>query len=403
MILIPITVLLAWLCLRAVGGVDGFFSAIESRGLTDDFAFIKPPKEELNYNFTAPWVLASTIVLLCDRLSLNAAPRYFSCRDGRHASGAGWLVAGLMAASTLVFFLPPMVARILYSDAVAAASVPQPAEASYAVASMQLLPEALMGLMVVAIFSATLSTMDSGLNLFAAVFAKNIYPAYRRWRGQPPVEGAALVRVGESLTLLSGCAIIGIACYFAAAKGKGAFDLMLELGALLGLPMSTPLVLGLFTPRAPRRAAVWSMLSALVVSFVGYLSGRVDVLNDLIGTWTYDQKVFATLLTGVAGYFAAYVAKDSEEDRARTAEFYRRMRTPVDFEREVGSRPGQRSQGWILGWFSLATGAAVSLLAFPTAGWQWNGKLGVLAIAGFQMLVGAVLLWTGRRKTAGSS
>jgi len=399
MILIPITVLLAWLCLRAVGGVDGFFTAVESRGLTDEFAFIKPPREDLNYNFTAPWVLASTIVLLCDRLSLNAAPRYFSCRDGRHASGAGWMVAGLMAASTVVFFLPPMVARLLYSDAVAAAAVPKAAEASYAVASMQLLPEALMGLMVVAIFSATLSTMDSGLNLFAAVFAKNIQPAYRRWRGQPPVEGAALVRVGEGLTLLSGCTIVGIACYFAAAEGKGAFELMLELGALLGIPMSTPLVLGLFTRRAPRRAAVWSMLSALGVSFVSYLTGRVDFVRDLLGAWTYDQKVFVTILTGVVGYFATYLARrDSPEDQARTAEFYRRMRTPVDFEREVGSRPGQRSQAWILGWFSLATGAAVSLLVFPTEGWAWNGKLGVLSIAGFQMLIGSVLLWAGRRK-----
>jgi Na+/proline symporter len=404
MILIPITVLLAWLCLRAVGGVDGFFAAVESRGLTDEFAFIKPPREDLNYNFTAPWVLASTIVLLCDRLSLNAAPRYFSCRDGRHASGAGWMVAGLMAASTVVFFLPPMVARLLYSDAVAVAAVPKAAEASYAIASMQLLPEALMGLMVVAIFSATLSTMDSGLNLFAAVFAKNIYPAFRRWRGLPPVEGAALVRVGEGLTFLSGCAIIGIACYFAAAKGKGAFDLMLELGALLGIPMSTPLVLGLFTRRAPRRAAVWSMLSALGISCIGYLTGRVDFMRDLLGAWTYDQKVFATILTGVVGYFATYLARtDSPEDQAHTAEFYRRMRTPVDFEREVGSRPGQRGQAWILGWFSLATGAAVSLLVFPTEGWAWNGKLGVLAIAGFQVLIGSVLLWAGRRKPAAAT
>jgi len=58
------------------------------------------------------------------------------------------------------------------------------------------------------------------------------------------------------------------------------------------------------------------------------------------------------------------------------------MRTPVDFEREVGTKPGQRSQARILGWLSLATGAAISLLAFPTEGWAWNGKAGVLAMGG---------------------
>jgi len=146
------------------------------------------------------------------------------------------------------------------------------------------------------------------------------------------------------------------------------------------------------------------MLSALAIGFVGYLTGRVDAVRDLLGAWTYDQKVFVTILTGVAGYFAVYLAPtDSPEDRARTEEFYRRMRTPVDFEREVGSRPGERSQAWILGWVSLATGAAVSLLVFPTDDWAWNGKSGVLAIAGFQMLIGSVLLWAGRRRPASAA
>ncbi len=399
MILIPITVLLAFLCLRAVGGFQGFIGAINSQDLWKDMTFFKEPRADLNYNFTAPWVLATTISLLMDRLSLSAAPRYFSCKDGKHASGAGWMVAILMLGSTFVFFLPPMVARLLFSATVSAAQIPQPAEASYAIVSMQFLPEALMGLMVVAIFSSTLSTMDTGLNLFAAVFAKNIYPALCRWRGKEPATGVALVRVGELLTLCSGLIIISIACYFAAARGKGAFDLMLDFGALLGVPMGVPLVMGLFARSAPRASALWAMCAGFTLSVTGYLTARVDFISTHLGVWTYDQKVFSTVAAGLLGFFAArFFVKEKPEARQQTEEFYTRMHTPVDFEKEIGGSEGDGAQARIIGWFSLSAGIGVTLLAIPEAPWAWGGRVGVLAIAAFQLLVGGTLLYSGRRR-----
>jgi Na+/proline symporter len=399
MILVPITVLLAFLCLRAVGGFGGFFDTVSAQDLWRDFRFFKEPRADLNYNFTAPWVAASIIALMMDRLSLTAAPRFFSCRDGRHASLSAWLVSGLMAGSTVVFFLPPMVARLLFPDAVAAMPIAQPAEASYAVASMRFLPEALMGLMVVAIFSATLSTMDAGLNLFAAVFAKNIYPPLCRLAGREPATGRGLLRVGEVLTLFSGSAIIAIACYFAKAEGKGAFEIMLDLGALLSIPMAVPMVLGLFARRAPRRAAGWSIACSFPVALAGWLATQFTSVAALLGTWTYDQKVFGTIAAGVLGFFAARLyGTETAEARATTGAFYQRMRTPVDFEREVGSKQDRGAQARTLGWFSVVTGAGVLLLAIPASAWDWSGRKGVLAIAAFQLLVGAALFIAGRRR-----
>lgn len=399
MILIPITLLLAFLCLRAVGGPAGFFEAIRDQGLWDDFRFFKEPREDLNFNFTAPWVLASTVALLMDRISLTAAPRYFSCRDGREASRAGWLVAALMLGSTFAFFAPPMTARLLFPDAVASMPVAQPAETAYAVASLHFLPEPLMGLMVVAIFSATLSTMDAGLNTFAAVFVRNIYPPLARGLGWKPASGRALVRLGEATTLLSGLMIIGIACAFARARGRGAFEIMLDLGALLSIPMAVPMVLGLVAPSAPRRAASWSILAGLGVSCIGYVGTNIPALGGLIGRWTYDEKVFATIAAGVAAFFlAAWRAGESDEARARTAEFYRRMHTPVDFTREVGPRSGERGQFLILGAFCLAAAGAVLLLSLAAGPWELAGRAGVASIAAFQASVGLILLARARRR-----
>lgn len=399
MILIPITVLLAILCLRAVGGPLGFLEAISERNLWDDFRFFKEPRADLNYNFTAPWVMASTMALLMDRISLTAAPRYFSCRDGREASRAGWFVAALMLASTLVFFAPPMTARMLFPEAVASMPVAQPAETAYAVASLQFLPEPLMGLMVVAIFSATLSTMDAGLNMFAAVFVRNIYPALGRRLGWTVATGSRLVRLGELTTLLSGLIIIGIACAFAQARGHGAFEIMLDLGALLSIPMAVPMVLGLVARSAPRRAAAWSILAGLTVSCSSYLATRLPFLGDLIGRWTYDEKVFATIAAGAAAFFlAGWRAAEPAEARARTDEFYRRMHTPVDFSREVGVRSSERGQSLILGRFCLVAAAAVLLLAAVAGPWRLAGSAGVVVIAGFQAAVGVLLLTRARRR-----
>ena len=47
-----------------------------------------------------------------------------------------------------------------------ALGISKPAEAAYAIASIKLLPTGLIGLIVVAILTASMSTMDTGLNNF---------------------------------------------------------------------------------------------------------------------------------------------------------------------------------------------------------------------------------------------
>lgn len=51
-----------------------------------------------------------------------------------------------------------------------------PQDVSYAFMSMKLLPEALVPLMAVAMFSAQMSTMDTALNANSAIFVKTATP-----------------------------------------------------------------------------------------------------------------------------------------------------------------------------------------------------------------------------------
>ncbi len=398
MILIPITVLLAILCWRAIGGASGFAAAMTAQNLGAAFQFMKPSGSEFGESFTAPWVAANILALLMDRMSLNGASRYASCRDGREASRAAWLVAWLMLGSVFVFFLPPMVARMLFSSDIVNLPLAQPAEAAYAVAGLKLLPATLMGLMVVAIFAATLSTMDSGLNLFAAVFVKNIYPLICRLVGTKPREGSALVRLSEVMTFLSGLVIIGLACTFAAVPERGAFDIMLDLGALFSIPMVVPLVLALFDRGAPRHAATWAIVSGLAVSALGYLTGVSATVAGLVGRWSYDEKVFATALVGMVGFFCARLRPERDPAARQQREaFYVRMHRPVDVAAEVGAPQSIAMQARILSWLCLVAGTGVLALLLVEGPWVLAGRLGVLIIGLFLLGVAGLLRWVAAR------
>ncbi len=179
LILVPLTVIVAWLCLDKIGGVDSLFKAIESNGLKEDYKMINSVTL-FGGAYTWGWASAMVLKQFIVYNSLNAAPRYFSVKDGREARKAALLAGTLMLVGSLFWFLPPIVARLLYSDQVMALAISKPEEASYAIVSMNLLPVGLIGMIVVAILTATMSSMDTGLNTNVAIMIRDIYPKLAR-------------------------------------------------------------------------------------------------------------------------------------------------------------------------------------------------------------------------------
>ena len=387
-ILVGITFLVGFLALDHIGGFGGLLEAIREQGLEKDFAIIKselnPEKfpDEPN-KYTAIWVLASMIGLTMQRVGVDSAPHYFSARDGKHARGAAWFVCIIMSFSTVIFFIPAMVARLSYSAAVESLDISKPAEAAYAVASMELLPDSLMGLMLIAIFAATMSMMDSGLNQQAAVVVKNIYPAICRWRNVKPMTGNKLLLLGQATTLCAGIIIICLSFYFhKQGEGKGVFEQLLNIGALIGLPSTVPMIMGLFFRNQPSYAALVSIGFALVTAFT---TKSLDM--------SFDVRVFSTFgLGALSFYLTRFLPEDNQEIQTQIKQFYERMHTPVDFEKEVGSLSGVRSQAGVLAAVSAIVGLLIGLLSFVTEGWGWDGKAGVLVIAAGSLLIG-LLLW----------
>lgn len=392
LILVPLTLLIAYLCLDALGGVDNLFQEIENQGLTEEYSMVNSATL-FGGAYTWGWASAMMVKQFIVFNSINAAPRYFSVKDGKEAKKAALLCAVLMLLGSFIWFLPPITARLLFSDLVMAMDIAKPAEASYAIASISLLPVGLIGLVVVAILSATMSSMDTGLNTNVAILLKDIYPKVSRMLRWKPKLESELLSYSKMLTWVMGGLIVSLSLYFAQQDGSGIFDLMIQVGTLLSTPITIPLMLGLFIRQTPWWSALFSIACALTFSCLAFFEvplsylGFSQAYSDSF-EWNFQQQFFGVLGTGIFGFLISILfapAKDSAH-RKMVDKFITNMRTPIDFEKEIGEG-NDSSQLTLIGRFGIAvTGFIALMLLIPN---PLEGRIIILILA---LIIGIISL-----------
>ena len=391
LILIPITILVGVLCLVKIGGVGALFQGIQDMGLSSAYGVFNTPDQFPLRAYTYAWAIAMLLKNVIGYNTLTSAQRYFLVKDGREAQKAAWLGFVLMTAGAFLWFIPPMTARLLFHAEVMAIDIPKAAEAAYAIASLNVLPLGMTGLMVVAMFAATMSSMDSGLNRNAAIFTNDIYPTLCRLFGRATMQGKSLMRLGQVFSAVFGVFIVSIATYFANTEGRGVFEHMLNIGALLALPMAVPALLGLFIRTSPSWAAIVTVSVTLIPSAIGFFSA--EIFGE---TWSFQQKVFINLSVGVVAYLLTvpFWNRAPEFYKRQAQGFFDRMLMPVDFEKEIGA-PNDLRQLKIIGSFAAIIGGLICMLVLLPN--PLIGRLGILFVGGFVLGVGGVFIWLGQR------
>ncbi len=393
LILVPLTIVIAWICLDKLGGINNLFESVKAAGLSEEYKMVNSV-EMFAGAYTWGWISAIIVKQFLVYNSLNAAPRYFSVKDGREAKKAALLASVLLLAGSFIWFLPPITARLLFHDTVMAIDISKPSEASYAIASISLLPVGLVGMIVVAILTATMSSMDTGLNSNVAILIKDIYPKLSRMLRWQPKDEKQLLRIGRLYTWFLGVLIILLALYFAQQEGKGIFEIMLDVGALLAVPIAVPLLWGLFFRRTPSWAGLSSIGFAFAVSCLAFFKVQLSSLgfSETISqgfNWNYQQKLFSVFGAGTLGFFISMLfapAKDSEH-RQKVDKFFTLMKTPIDFEKEIGQGNDLR-QLTAIGGFGAAITCFIALLLFIP-----NPLDGRLAILSLVVVIGSISLW----------
>ncbi len=376
LILIPLTMLVTFLALQKVGGISNLFSSLNESGLQGHLKIVETGAAA---KFTIVYIAAVFLKQILVYNGLNDAPKYFAVKDGREARKAAFLAGTLMFVGSLFWFIPPIVARLRYAAVVESIPLNNPADAAYAVTSMQLLPTGLIGLMVVAMLAATMSSMDSSLNKNSAIFTRDIIKGLFF----KDISERAQFFIGQIFTLASGVLVVFLALYFAEAQGKGIFAMMMKIGGLVAIPRLVPMLWGIFIKSAPQWAALISLGCALVMSVVNFIAGS-----------SFPVIVFTNFAVGTYAFFACTLfAPAAGAYREKAEAFLGLMRTPVDFEKEVGGALDTQQLNAI-GVTSLVISAFVLVLMLIVPG--DHTRLPFLFIALFVGGVGAAFLAAAR-------
>ena len=390
-VLFGMTLVVAVLALHAVGGWSGFFAHWSTPGIVEDFRWVKPAGQFPQDRFSGPWMVVVFIMQLTGQIHLGASSKFLSAKDGREATKAAALAMGLMSLGSVIWFLPPMVARFLYAEGVEALAIKDQATAAYAIAARELLPRGLMGVMIAAMFSATMSSMDMGMNHLTGIIVRNLVPRVRdRLRLAPLVE-AVQVRWCRSVTAALGVLIIALSVMLAQQGRFVLFDAYLLFASFVNFPVFLPLLAGIFCRHLPRWGFALMMGMAL-------LPGITSIAQEKMGMppWTIQERgawAFGFFLVAFA-ISRCFADRAPEDHRAREREFFDRVRRPVNFSAEIGADRDEE-QASLIG--RVVLGSSLLFLLFLLQPNPFHHQLIILALALFIAGIGGLLLWSAER------
>jgi SSS family transporter len=333
-----------------------------------------PSESILGNDFNYPVLIVGWIVLLffkqfCSTSNVLEGSRYLSAKDSTNARKAALMGAILFVVGPVLWFIPPMVSAINYPDL----SVKFPtleaakaSEAAYVAIALDTLPVGMMGLLMAGIFAATISSMDAGLNRNSGIFVKSFYKSLIR----PESSEREQIWVGKIVTVVLGILIILAALFFSRLKTLTLFDIMIQFGSLVGLPISIPVILGIFVRKAPD----WSGWSTVVVGL-----GCSLIVNQLFNaawfsshfglSFTHRELNDFDAMLGIAvnitipvGYF--YLTRLFYREPVGTRkkaldQYWENLSTPV--VAEVG-KTQDGLQGKLLGTLAMIYGTFILLL-----------------------------------------
>ncbi|WP_309380320.1 sodium:solute symporter family protein [Cerasicoccus frondis] len=393
LIMYAITILVCYLSLRAVGGVSGFIDHWKTPAIAQSFEFFKEPGAFHGDRFTVKWAIVIFFMQVSGQISLSSASRYISAKDGREASRASWMAFVLMAVGSLLWFIPPMVCRMLYEGEMMATGLDKPSESAYAFIATKLLPNGMLGMLIAAMFAATMSSMDSGLNGQVGSLVRNIIPRLRGALGyNQPLPSKVEVRICHLATLMLGVLIIFYALIIATQDKVALFDVFLLVGSVIGIPMSFPMLVGLWVKKLP----CWSYFPIFAGCMLPSVWSFVDEsLNDV--SWTVQDRTMWIFVFGIGATLVCRFCyrTTSTESREKIGEFFETMHTPVDYEKEIGSSTVDYAQYFVLGKSVMGVGGLILFILFVPN--DLAARICILSVALSIIFIGALLHRSGDR------
>ncbi|MEZ9070953.1 sodium:solute symporter family protein [Vibrio splendidus] len=325
--------------------------------------------------------------------------RYLAAKDSKNAKKAALLACILMTIGPVIWFMPPWFVAgqgidlaAHYPDAGSKAG-----DFAYLYFVEQYMPAGMVGLLIAAMFAATMSSMDSGLNRNSGIFVINFYQPILR----PNATEKELMIVSKLMSSFFGVAIILIALFINSLKGLSLFDTMMYVGALIGFPMTIPAFCGFFIKKTPDWAGWGTLMVGAIVSYIVGFVITAEMLQNwfnlepLTGREWSDLKVAVGLiahLTFTGGFFimSTLFYKPLEASRQKDVDtFFTNLSTPLVSE-STAQKKLDNKQRHMLGSLIAVSGVAVmAMFALPNPFW---GRMMFVLCGGIVFIVGLMLV-----------
>lgn len=401
LILMPVTIVAAVLTLMYFGGAGALAERLPAH-FTDFSVRVTPGIAYL-------WIGTMMVKQFITNNNMLDAYRYLSVKDGRHARKAAIFAAAMMFVGPIVWFVPPMAARILMPDLSQTfpALGAKASEGAYVAMCAAVFPIGMMGVLISAIFAATMSSMDTGLNKNAGFFVKNFYQVALR----PRATERELIIAGKIASVVLGMLVVSTAIYWSRLEDLPLFDLMMKFSTSYGVPLSIPLVWGMLVRKAPQWASYGSAVITLVVSILmdQYYARQIAAwwYGPVSGSELSDAAVAIALIVNVVVASTiflsatAFARHRSPAEVERVEKFFIKMRTPIDFAKEEG-KGSDTMQLRTLGLLCSIYGAFLLLLVL-IPGNDLKGRLAFVFCGGCMAGVGFILRRTARVREAAAA
>ena len=320
-----------------------------------------------------PFVLAFFAVMLLQYNSNFAlVQRYYCVADEKAARKVGLLMTALSFLSPPIFFFPAMAARVFLPEA-------EPSTI-YATLCVNLLPPGFLGLMMAAMFAATMSALSSEYNVMASVLTNDVY----RRLIHPDATDHRLVWVGRLMTLLIGTvALILPLALVATNSDKGLFDKMVKLFGVAGTPIAVPMLAGLLWRRTTHAGALAGFSAGVVV-------GLVLFLCDVAFTPVALTTIAVTLIALIA---VSLLTLPGPSEQLRREQFFDLLDKPVASDRQPATGTRRMMPLRVVG-VSTALVGIMLLVILP--GMAWGAGTQINLAAGMVLLVAGVMMATRR-------
>ncbi|MEZ8041522.1 sodium:solute symporter family transporter [Vibrio lentus] len=305
--------------------------------------------------------------------------RYLAAKDSNNARKAALLACVLMTLGPIIWFMPSWFMAGQGVDLAAAYpdAGSKAADFAYLYFVQEYMPAGMVGLLIAAMFAATMSSMDSGLNRNSGIFVKNFYEPILR----PKATEKELMVVSKLTSTFFGIAIILVALFINSLKGLSLFDTMMYVGALIGFPMTIPAFCGFFIRKTPDWAGWGTLVVGGVVSyFVGFVITADMIqnwfgLNELTGREWADLKVAIGLIGHIvftAGFFvlSTLFYKPLPEHREKDVDkFFNNLATPLVAESNEQKKLDNKQRRMLGSLIAVAGVGVMTMFVLPNPMW----------------------------------